>query len=216
MRQLGLLVVWGLCGVGCERADGAPTLESPPPMVAAQADMADASADASMDEDAAADVADQRSGPDVGADFLGSDDGVAPEGAFGISGQGKGRGGVMRSDPRMLKDPYLYNAPLRVGAVTVQGGLDGHVVQRIARMQRAGLRACYKAGLNQYPGLKGAVTVKVTINAQGRVQRAQVEESELNTPEVERCVAERVSRWSFPAVEGGGVGQARLVFELGG
>jgi TonB family protein len=50
------------------------------------------------------------------------------------------------------------------------------------------------------------VVVRFVIARSGVVQSAQVEESTLGSPGVERCVARAVRRWRFPrSCKGGGI-----------
>jgi TonB family protein len=97
--------------------------------------------------------------------------------------------------------------PVRVipGKTTVVGGLDREVIARVIERHQAEIKFCFETELQRRPELAGKVAVAWTIDAAGAVADASVSESTMGSPEVERCILDRVRRWRFPQPRGGGV-----------
>jgi hypothetical protein len=67
------------------------------------------------------------------------------------------------------------------------------------------VRACYDKALVENPNLTGRVIIKFTIAGSGKVVAAVVQETTLNHPQVERCMADATLTWLFPKPQGGGI-----------
>lgn len=65
------------------------------------------------------------------------------------------------------------------------------------------IRACYEAQLQLNPKLRGKVTIRWTINLQGRVEGLSVVRSSLGNTAVERCVLRVLRHARFEKPEGG-------------
>jgi TonB family protein len=102
--------------------------------------------------------------------------------------------------------------PIRSGVVDVRGSLSKEVIRRAIQRHLNEVRFCYTEGLRTTPELAGRVQVMFVISSAGTVQDARVVESDLHQPGVERCIADAVRRWSFPAPDGGGYVSVRYPF----
>lgn len=83
--------------------------------------------------------------------------------------------------------------------------MDKEIVRRIIRKHKGEVQRCYESGLVWQPELTGREIVRFTIAATGRVIDSFVESSTLNSPSVERCIADAVRGWEFPKPTGGGI-----------
>lgn len=61
------------------------------------------------------------------------------------------------------------------------------------------LKSCYHEGLRKNSGMKGKVVMGWRMDPQGRVSAAEVQMSQLQSKQVEKCLVERVSNWRFPS-----------------
>lgn len=60
------------------------------------------------------------------------------------------------------------------------------------------LKTCYHDGLRRNSDMRGKVTMGWAMDPQGRVSGAEVQTSQLNNKQVEKCMVERLSNWRFP------------------
>jgi TonB family protein len=67
------------------------------------------------------------------------------------------------------------------------------------------VKFCYEKELAKKPDLYGRVMVQFTIAGTGAVVASVVQNSTMNNPEVEQCIAGALRRWEFPKPQGGGV-----------
>jgi len=113
------------------------------------------------------------------------------------------RGGV-RAPSRSL-DGRAPTAPEAIpGKAVVRGALDREIIRRIVRHNANQIRYCYEAALRRNPDVSGRVTVQFLVGGQGQVLTSMVQASDLGDAEAERCIADAVRRWAFPAPQGGG------------
>ncbi|HEU4734017.1 MAG TPA: TonB family protein, partial [Kofleriaceae bacterium] len=76
--------------------------------------------------------------------------------------------------------------------------VDLAAVRAAARSQLAPVLQCYERGKMDDNNLRGNVTVRITIAADGSVASAQVASSTLGAPQVEACITHEVARWQLP------------------
>ena len=88
-----------------------------------------------------------------------------------------------------------------VGQPNAQGDLDKAIIRRYMKRNLQKIQYCYEKELVAKPSLAGTVTVRFTINADGRVSRS----SASGLPVVDACVAAVVGAIEFPRPKGGGV-----------
>ncbi|GAB4294896.1 MAG: hypothetical protein Kow0090_09720 [Myxococcota bacterium] len=91
------------------------------------------------------------------------------------------------------------------GAMILKGGLDKDVIAKVVRRHWAQIKYCYEKELAKNPNLFGKITTNWTIGPDGRVQVAQIIQSEMNNVAVEDCIVRNIQRWQFPHPKGGGV-----------
>jgi TonB family protein len=87
----------------------------------------------------------------------------------------------------------------------VDGSLDQADIARVVRGRLTALKECYERELKRNPQLAGKVVVRFTIDEEGRVSQAVIEENTLPDRSVATCVAQRVERFRFPKPDGGSV-----------
>ena len=76
-------------------------------------------------------------------------------------------------------------------------------VYKAVRSYSGGLKYLYNTELRKNSLLKGAITVKIAISPDGRVEKAVMEKSTMNHREFEAAVMERISLWKFKPMEDG-------------
>jgi TonB family protein len=89
---------------------------------------------------------------------------------------------------------------------------DTSLIRRVVRRHLNEVRFCYEKALLAAPALEGRVAMRFTVAGDGQVSSAEVHSSTLGAPEVERCIADAVERWQFPATPGGAPATATYPF----
>ena len=92
--------------------------------------------------------------------------------------------------------------PDAANAAQAKPTLDVAATRAAVRSQLRPVQQCYERGKMDDGNLRGSVTVRITIAANGSVANAQVVSSMLGAPEVERCITHEVARWQFPRPPG--------------
>ena len=87
-------------------------------------------------------------------------------------------------------------------------------IDAVVRRHTNQIQYCYQRELVKDQALQGRISVKFTIASGGSVSSAIIEESTLNSPAVEDCVAGRFLRMSFPPQEGSTVVTYPFVFRV--
>jgi len=128
--------------------------------------------------------------------------GVGGGAGGGIGGVGPGGGTVSRT-PVRIAPPRPIDAP-SVGGVRRDVGELGTFV----RGRESQLRFCYNEyGLKVNPALAGSVSASVTLTPAGGVSGVDITNrtwSGDGASETERCIAEKIRGWRFPASDAGG------------
>ena len=73
----------------------------------------------------------------------------------------------------------------------------------VVRRYAPGIQFCYENELKRDPGLRGKLTVSLTVAADGRVTDVAVVEDTLGAPAVVGCALEQMRGWVFPVIESG-------------
>lgn len=68
-------------------------------------------------------------------------------------------------------------------------------IQRVIMGHLSAVQYCYERELKRSPDLKGKVTVRITVNADGHVSEVTIVNSTLNNERVERCILARIGLW---------------------
>jgi len=139
-------------------------------------------------------------GSGMGAIGLGSLNTIG-HGGGGGSGYGYGRGAGGLSSRRGVAP----RVQVRAGKAVVHGSLAKEVVQRVVRKQMNQIRHCYEQQLQRFPDLEGRLDIEFTIDAEGTVTSAQVEDSSVENDAMEQCVVGVIKRFLFPSPEGNGI-----------
>jgi FHA domain len=125
--------------------------------------------------------------------------GTIGKGGGGGSGSGYGRGAGGLGGRRA-------HAPDVVpGTAQVRGSLDKEIIRRIIRRHLNEVKFCYEKELMKKADLYGRVMIQFTISGTGQVVASVVQNSTMNNPPVEQCIAGAVRRWEFPKPQGGGI-----------
>jgi pSer/pThr/pTyr-binding forkhead associated (FHA) protein len=125
--------------------------------------------------------------------------GTIGKGGGGGTGSGYGRGAGGLSGRRA-------HAPDVVpGTAQVRGSLDKEIIRRIIRRHLNEVKFCYEKELMKKQDLFGRVMIQFTISGTGSVLASAVQNSTMNSPSVEQCIAQSVRRWEFPKPQGGGI-----------
>lgn len=78
--------------------------------------------------------------------------------------------------------------------------IDREGVQNEIRNHQSEIKGCYERALKEDPKLEGKVVLKIEIDGQGRVSKADPlkERSTLNSPKVTTCMSDEMKTWLFP------------------
>lgn len=125
--------------------------------------------------------------------------GTIGKGGGGGSGSGYGRGAGGLSG-RRARAPDVVP-----GTAQVRGSLDKEIIRRIIRRHLNEVKFCYEKELMKKADLFGRVMIQFTIAGTGQVVASVVQNSTMNNPPVEQCIAAAVRRWEFPKPQGGGI-----------
>jgi len=122
-----------------------------------------------------------------------------------LQGFGNGRG--------QLGGGHHVNAPrVRLGNMTVSGGLASVVIQRIVRQSFGRFRLCYETGRQKDSKLGGAVVTRFIIDAKGAVSKAEPDPcTTMPDADVTSCVVRGLSALKFPPADDG---DTSVVFPL--
>jgi TonB family protein len=101
--------------------------------------------------------------------------------------------GTLTAPPLVPMEPMVF------------GSLDKEVIRKIIHENREQIRACYETALTRKSDLKGKVSVKFTISAEGPVSAAEIVADTPGDHPLAECVANAVKTWTFPKPQGGGV-----------
>ncbi|MFH1530039.1 MAG: AgmX/PglI C-terminal domain-containing protein, partial [Pseudomonadota bacterium] len=123
-------------------------------------------------------------------------------GLGGVGGSRADRAGRMAMAG--LKDRTRRRATrMDLGSGGVSGFCKKQDVMRTVQRRAAAIRSCYEVALQLQPDLKGKLTVKWTINLDGKVQGVQIVGNTMKNKKVETCVSKVVGRMRFMKPKGG-------------
>ncbi len=94
-------------------------------------------------------------------------------------------------------------AAAAAGADGSSGGRSQSSLLGIVRRYAAGIQLCYDDELQRSPGLRGKLSITMTVTPLGEVSAAQLVEDTLGSTRVSECVLGQVRGWRFPAATGG-------------
>jgi outer membrane biosynthesis protein TonB len=96
----------------------------------------------------------------------------------------------------------------------IQDGLDPDVISSRIKKYLPQIQHCYEQQLVSKPKLHGKVTVAFTIQGDGSVASPQVAETSLKDKLTEKCMLEKIQKWTFPKPRGGGTVGVKYPFIL--
>ncbi len=132
---------------------------------------------------------------------LGSGNRADGAGGYGTKGKGGGKAGygkvtLVGSNANSFFEPIESEA-------WSDGGLDKSAIAAVIFRHLSEVRFCYEQGLQKKPNLSGRVSMNFMIGPSGAVSTAQVNNSSLGHPPVERCIRDHLKTWKFPQPQGG-------------
>jgi TonB family protein len=77
---------------------------------------------------------------------------------------------------------------------------DIEAINGVIRQKMGAIQFCFKKELRRDPNLSGKITVKFTVEANGRVSNASVKDSNLKSPSLEQCLLKTVSMLMFKPI----------------
>ncbi len=130
----------------------------------------------------------------------GGGDGFGRVGGVGSIDTGGGQGQGASLGRRSDRAP---RASMSRGRPNVNGFLSREQIERVVRRHSRGIRYCYERELQNDPELGGRVSVNWTIDLDGRVSSASVQENSMGNRDVESCILREVRRMRFDQPDGG-------------
>lgn len=132
-------------------------------------------------------------GMDVGS-LLGSGGGVGGGGASSLGGDGDGVGGGVDIDVDAIADAS--------GGASTEEARSSSAVLTVMRQNLGPIQFCYQRELKLNPKLQGKLALRLTIRANGRVQKVEVASDTVRNRNLSRCVQGRVRAWRFQPASG--------------
>lgn len=105
----------------------------------------------------------------------------------------------------LFSGTFLSQAAAGGAGATAAGSLDKSIIRRVIQQHIAEVKRCYETELEKKKDLAGRVMVHFIIGTDGKVTESSISETTLNSPAGERCIADAVKGWAFPAPRGGTV-----------
>jgi len=90
-----------------------------------------------------------------------------------------------------------------IAPVVKRPSLDIDATRIAVRSQLGPLQQCYERAKMDDANLRGRVTARITVAADGAIANAQIAASTLNSAQVEGCLTREISRWHLPRPSGG-------------
>jgi outer membrane biosynthesis protein TonB len=125
--------------------------------------------------------------------------GTQGRGGGGRGGEGYGKGAANLGERKALNPTVVPKPP------QVMGSLSREQIERVVRQHRNEIKFCYEQELQKNPKLAGTIKIKFTISGTGSVMSALVAETSMKNAGVERCMTGKIQRWAFPEPKGGGI-----------
>lgn len=91
--------------------------------------------------------------------------------------------------------------------LSVAGGVDADkaLILKIIRLRTPGLRHIYNKHLKRNPSFSGTIVFRLNINADGTVQKVQIDSTTTGNKAFDEEVRKAVGRWNFPKKNSGEV-----------
>lgn len=138
----------------------------------------------------------------------GAGSGIGGGGASSIGGGG-GPGGGVDIDVNAIADAAGGGGPR-------DDSRTGAAIQTVIRQNLGPIKFCYERELKLNPKLEGALRIRLTIAANGRVQNAEIAGDTIGNANLARCVQGRIRAWKFEPASGESVVTITLPFSPNG
>lgn len=139
-----------------------------------------------------------------GLGFTGDGSGGGGDGAGRIMGMGD----IDTGGGQGVKAGLGDKGKKRVGNLTLSGSQSSGFckksnIESVVRRRAAAIRACYEQRLQVKKDLKGKISVRWTINTEGKVDAASATDDSMGDSETTNCILRTVRRMQFEKPEGG-------------
>lgn len=140
-----------------------------------------------------------------GMGFKGTGPGGGGTGGYGrIHGLGRvDTGGGMGMRAGLGNKGAKKVGKMSLGGMGSTGFCQKGNIQSVVKQRAGAIRACYEAQLQIHEKLSGKMTVRWTINTDGRVEGSTITGSTLENKAVETCVMRAIGRMRFAKPDGG-------------
>lgn len=102
-----------------------------------------------------------------------------------------------------LKEKSVKGIVKKIQATVDEGTMNTNAVGRVIRLGKGAIQACYQRALKRNPKLTGKISIRLIINAMGKVTKVSVDSDSVGDPSVTSCIKSIAGRWRFPPPEGG-------------
>ncbi|MCK5237141.1 MAG: energy transducer TonB, partial [Deltaproteobacteria bacterium] len=138
-------------------------------------------------------------GKDLLASITGESSLTSAEGLIEGEYEGRSEAEILREK----KQQTSFKDKKQAIAAETKSGRSSSEVHGVVKRYSGGLKYLYNNALRKTPTLRGSVTVKFTVSPEGRISEAEVTDSTLNAPALERAIVERIKLWRFRVIKGG-------------
>lgn len=104
---------------------------------------------------------------------------------------------------KALKEKAVKGIVKKIKATVDEGTMNTNAVGRVIRRGKSAIQACYQRALKRNPKLSGKISIRLTINAMGKVTAVDVDSDSVGDSSVTSCIKSIAKRWRFPPPEGG-------------
>lgn len=120
--------------------------------------------------------------------------------------------GESQTDERRLKN--IFGSRVQFGDMETTGDCEPPKDARVDRRAHSDIRSCLDSTADDDSGAEGSVDLRWTVDSDGSVPSASVEDSELDNAELEQCIVDVFEGLSLPEREAGSCRVSQTV-ELG-
>lgn len=140
------------------------------------------------------------SGARTGRSRRGRRGGSGSAGASGVDNLLSGIG-TQKSKSLSRKGSFKLNKPdAVVGKAAKAANRSIKAINAVLAGKQGAIQFCYKKELRKNPGLSGKVTLKFTIEHSGRVSKASVVSSSINSASLNACIKKTIQRLRFKPI----------------
>lgn len=82
--------------------------------------------------------------------------------------------------------------------LSISAGLTQQQVNTVVQGNSQEIRQCYEKFLKKKKTASGQVTLKLIIDANGRVASAKISDAKVGDKKMKQCIVKNIKRWTFP------------------